>query len=118
MNEKLFKTKMNSVLHYQEEIKKLSDAIKVTESTLKDLTDSFIEFIPYKEGDILINKNKVMKVVGVKGINRYSDGLYVQVYVKYPDTYGGYTNKENTESINLNELDKVKILYSEQQPVE
>ena len=103
---------MNSVNHYRDEIKNLEKAKEVTESTLKDLVDSFIEFVPFKAGDVLIIKDKVMKVDKVNGINNYSSGLTISLNVHYPNSYGGYNNNCNGERITFKELDEIKIVYS------
>ena len=70
MNRNLFESKKRSILHYEKEIKNLEDALSVTKSVLGDLEKDFVEnFCPFKEGDIILIDNKVVKFVKIG--NRY-----------------------------------------------
>ena len=70
MNRKLFESKKRSILHYENEIKNLEDALSVIKSVLRDLEKDFVEnFCPFKEGDIILIDNKVVKFVKIG--NRY-----------------------------------------------
>lgn len=70
MNRKLFESKKRSILHYQEEIKNLEDALSVTKSVMEDLKKEFVEkFCPFKEGDIILIDDKVAKFIKIG--NRY-----------------------------------------------
>jgi hypothetical protein len=113
MNKKLFDTRMNSVLHYQEQIKDLKEAIRVTETTLFDLSKSFAEFIPFKIGDVVLIRDRVMKITEVSGTDRYGDEIRIELQVNYPDNCGGYRNRDERITISFTELDNVKILFSE-----
>ena len=112
MNKKLFDTRMNSVNHYEQEIKNLKEAIRITESTLKDLVDSFLEFNPFKKGDILLIKDIVVKVSEVLNTYNSSEGIELCVKVYYPNSYGGYNNKTDSIYIKFNDIEKIKIIYS------
>lgn len=113
MNKKMFDVRMNSVLHYQKQIKDLKEAIRVTETTLFDLGKSFSEFIPFKAGDVILIGDRVRKIVEVSGTDRYGDGIRIELQVNYPDIDGGYKNSSEKMTIRFTELDNVKILFSE-----
>ena len=113
MNKKLLETRLNSVSHYVQEIKNLEQAQRVTEATLKDLINSFIEFVPYKKGDVLLRRDTVFKIDGIKEMSRDSNGIYVKLNIHHPSNYGGYLNNVDTTFIHLSELDSIKILFSE-----
>jgi hypothetical protein len=113
MNKKLLETRLNSVAHYIQEIENLEHAKRVTEATLNDLVNSFIEFVPYKKGDVLLRRDTVFKVAGIKEMGRDSNGIYVKLNIHHPSNYGGYLNNVDTTYIPLSKLDSIKILFSE-----
>lgn len=112
MNKKLLETRLNSVNHYVQEIKNLEQARRVTESTLNDLVNSFIEFVPYEKGDILLLGNTVFRVAKVKEMGRDDKGVYVILHVNYP-LREGYSNDISVVYIRLSNIENIKIIYSE-----
>lgn len=116
MNKNLFNTRMNSVKHYLKEIEDLEAAERVTKQTLKDLVESFIEFVPFKSGDIILNGNQVFAVHKVCRTELGYGQIRVIIEVLYPKVGGGYGNSKygcpGTEQFYLKELDAIKIIYS------
>ena len=53
MNKHLLETKIKSIAHYNSEIIKLDEAMKVTRSTINDIVSSLSEYITWEHGDIL-----------------------------------------------------------------
>lgn len=90
VNEKLLKTRLSSIEHYKNEIKKLGDALKVTKETCEENLQSLKEFLPFSAGDVLIQGNQIFLI---KSISRVTDDFLINVTVNYADGYYGCFDK-------------------------
>lgn len=61
-NKHLFETKVRSIKHYTEEIKRLKEAVKINEEVRAETEKSLIEFFPFQKGDVLFKGNKMIKI--------------------------------------------------------
>jgi len=114
MNKQLFSTRIKSIIHYNAEVANLKDALKVTESTLRDVIDSIREFFPFEQGDVITDGVSILKFFEVSHINNDNDPEDIGFYIKYYKT-DGYTwferNATGTKVITVGDLPKWKKIF-------
>lgn len=111
MNKHLLETRVRSLKHYNSELQKLSNTKKVVEEVKRELLQSFAEFLPFQEGDLLINGDQIIKLGALKHINEDDadeQGFHFYMELFLPAQYGGFQVSPNTQSFTLKEFSEFK----------
>ncbi len=90
MNKHLLETKLKSIAHYKFEIEKLEKAVKVNESVLHEVTQSLVEFFPFKVDDVIFRRDKMIKIVEIEHVYLSDDEDLFEIKVKYNPQSNGY----------------------------
>lgn len=122
MNDKLFKVRMSSLAHYDNEIMHLNSALDVTQQTRADLIKSFIEFNPYSVGDVIAFGTQIAKISSIGDVVWKSwdpSTLQIECKVQFPKEQGGWAEYQRDFSIPFNKIgENYKILIPAEKPVE
>lgn len=115
MNDKLLKTRLNSIAHYKYEIEKLNQAIEATRQTREEIIKSLIEFVPFNAEDIITNGKRIYKVSSVNSVNETYSGLVVRFEYYGVSSNGVYddTRSRHNETIPLNDIPTWQIVRSD-----
>lgn len=113
MNDKLLKTRLESINHYKSEIDKLNEAIKITTETRESIIASLTEFCILEHDDIFQRENgniykfgKVLKTRELSAGDLIFECIVFLPYIEYGDQHW----KEVAMSLYLKEQDKIKVL--------
>lgn len=112
MNKHLLQTRLKSITHYSEELKKLSEAHRVVTSTREELKDSLKEFFPFKDGDVIVQKGKMRKILSLKIIEGYADPAFRYLYMVPYENYGDVQWKKSDYmgELKVSEFDNWKLI--------
>lgn len=117
MNKHLLKTRLNSIHHYTDEIKRLEEAKKQTEATRADLLKSLNEFFPWKAGMIIMKGEQVRRFKQLTQIMlHYNDNRKIKLtmFLEYPKDSGFEGDRDSNHhcvDMTWDELDDWKIIY-------
>jgi hypothetical protein len=110
MNTHLLRTRLVSIAHYTEEIKKLEAARKTTEETRKEIVESLREFFPFMPGQILINGQQVRKFKGLDGVRlSFHDNPVFSVFLQRP-MYDGFEPSHEQKDWNFETIAQWKVI--------
>lgn len=103
-NDKLLKTTLSSIAHYNEEIEKLKQALAITESTKDDLVKSLLAVCPVCQGDVLMKPDyTTIKIRSILYAFFYQDGS-IGFRVSY-ERHGQYSDwAGNDDNFTLKQL--------------
>lgn len=113
MNKHILETKLKSIKHYRDEIKRLQGAIEVNKSVLKDCEESLTEFFPFKKGDVIYGENRMYQIEEIKSSRSSESGdVYILVEVKKQSEQYGF-NRTDTVNLTLDRWKTYKVIDSE-----
>lgn len=115
MNKHLLETRIKSIKHYQSEIQRLQEAIKVNKETIYEIEKSLTEFFPFKKGDIIYRNSdkRMFKIVSVREASIRENNFDIIVEVHYQDGRYGFLNSTTTVSYTLDQWNEFKKIGEE-----
>ena len=115
MNKHLLETRIKSIKHYQSEIQRLQEAIKVNKETIDEIEKSLTEFFPFKKGDIIYNNrdNRMHKIASVREARIRENNFDIIAEVHYQDDRYGFQNSTTTACYSLDKWNEFKKIGEE-----
>lgn len=103
MNKHTKEQRLRSISHYLKEIELQKEALKVTESTLKDIAASMIDLFPFSVGDVIIRDGKIRKISRIE--HACLSYEVVRIYLRaYRPESDGWSRYDSELIINLPEI--------------
>lgn len=96
-NDKLLKTRLSSIEHYNKEIKLLEEALSVTRSTRELVIKAIAEACILEPGDVMLRPDlTTIKIVEVMDAGLYSSGeVYLKLKYRRQASYNWETREDH-----------------------
>lgn len=112
MNQKLFTSKKNMVVHYYDEILLLDQAAGALRDKRDELIKSFAEFFPYKPLEVFYIKQHVVKFHLIESVEMDASGTLtfrIRVFLQ-SGNYRGWSDNTSSMYVDWYDVQKSKMI--------